>query len=148
MKKLLIIILLCFNYVNAQTLCDSLSFSVGTSSALTVIGVNSSSDSTNFMWGVCDNSMCYSSSGDTAYFFLVNPLDTVKVCYDISPQWSCTECYDVVFNGFTWQIFNFTTHINEIKPHLKDNKIYDLLGRELKYIPKGVIYIKNNKLYR
>ncbi len=148
MKKLLIIILLCFNYVNAQTLCDSLSFSVGTSSALTVIGVNSSSDSTNFMWGVCDNSMCYSSSGDTAYFFLVNPLDTVKVCYDISPQWACTECYYVVFNGFTWQLFNFTTHINEIKPHLQDNKIYDLLGRELKYIPKGVIYIKNNKLYR
>ena len=148
MNKLLITILLCFNYVNAQTLCDSLSFSVGTSSALTVIGVNSSSDSTNFMWGVCDNSMCYSSSGDTAYFFLVNPLDTVKVCYDISPQWSCNECYYVVFNGFTWQLFDFTTHVNEVKPQPQDNKIYDLLGRELKYIPKGVIYIRNGILYR
>ena len=148
MKKLIIIFLLCFNYVNAQTLCDSLSFSVGTSSALTVIGINSSSDSTNFMWGVCDKSMCYSSSGDTAYFLLVNPLDTVKVCYDISPQWSCTECYYVVFNGFTWQLFDFTTHVNEIKPQPKDNKIYDLLGRELKYIPKGVIYIKNGIIYR
>jgi len=148
MNKLLITILLCFNYVNAQTLCDSLSFSVGTSSALTVIGVNSSSDSTNFMWGVCDNSMCYSSSGDTAYFFLVNPLDTVKVCYDISPQWSCNECYYVVFNGFTWQLFDFTTHVNEVKPQPQDNKIYDLLGRELKYIPKGIMYIKNGILYR
>ena len=148
MNKLLITILLCFNYVNAQTLCDSLSFSVETSSALTVVGVNSSSDSTNFMWGVCDNSMCYSSSGDTAYFFLVNPLDTVKVCYDISPQWSCTECYYVVFNGFTWQLFDFTTHVNEVKPQLQDNKTYDLLGRELKYIPKGTIYIKNGIIYR
>ena len=148
MNKLLITILLCFNYVNAQTLCDSLSFSVGTSSALTVIGVNSSSDSTNFMWGVCDNSMCYSSSGDTAYFFLVNPLDTVKVCYDISPQWSCNECYYVVFNGFTWQLFDFTTHVNEVKPQPQDNKIYDLLGRELKYTPKGIMYIKNGILYR
>ena len=148
MNKLLITILLCFNYVNAQTLCDSLSFSVGTSSALTVIGVNSSSDSTNFMWGVCDNSMCYSSSGDTAYFFLVNPLDTVKVCYDISPQWSCNECYYVVFNGFTWQLLDFTTHVNEVKPQPQDNKIYDLLGRELKYIPKGIMYIKNGVLYR
>ena len=147
MKKLLIIILLCFNYVNAQTICDSLSFSVSTSSALTVIGVNSSSDSTNFMWGVCDNSMCYSASGDTAYFFLVNPLDTVKVCYDISPQWSCTECHYVIFNGFTWQLVNTITHVNEIKPHVQDNKIYDLLGRELKSIPKHGMYIKNSLKY-
>jgi len=148
MKKLLIKILLCFNYVNAQTICDSLSFSVGTSSALTVIGVNSSSDSTNFMWGVCDNSMCYSSSGDTAYFFLVNPIDTVKVCYDISPQWSCNECYYVIFNGFTWQLLDFTTHVSEVKPQPCNNKIYDLLGRELRYIPKGTIYIKNGILYK
>ena len=148
MKKLLIIILLCFNYVNAQTLCDSLSFSLGVSSGLTVIGENSSSDSTNFMWGVCDNSMCYSSSGDTAYFFLVNPLDTVKVCYDISPQWSCNECYYVIFNGFTWQLLNTTTHVNEVKPKPRDNKIYDLLGRELKYIPTGTMYIRNGILHR
>jgi len=148
MKKLIIIFLLCFNYVNAQTLCDSLSFSVGTSSALTVIGVNSSSDSTNFMWGVCDKSMCYSSSGDTAYFLLVNPLDTVKVCYDISPQWSCTECYYVVFNGFTWQLLNTITYVNEIAQQPHDNKIYDLLGREIQYIPRGIIYIKNGVLYK
>jgi len=148
MKKLIILLLLFCNYINAQTLCDSLSFSVGTSSALTVIGINSSSDSTNFMWGVCDKSMCYSSSGDTAYFLLVNPLDTVKVCYDISPQWSCNECYYVIFNGFTWQLFDFTTHVNEIKPQPQDNKTYDLLGREIKYIPKGVIYIKNGILYK
>ena len=147
MKKL-IILLLCCNYINAQTLCDSLSFDISTSSVLTVIGVNSSSDSTNFMWGVCDNSMCYSSSGDTAYFFLVNPLDTVKVCYDISPQWSCTECYYVIFNGFTWQLLNTITHVSELQPQLYNSKMYDLLGREIKYIPKGVIYIKNGILYR
>ena len=148
MKKLLIIILLCYNYINAQTLCDSLSFNVGTSSALTVIGINSSSDSTNFMWGVCDKSMCYSSSGDTAYFFLVNPLDTVKVCYDISPQWSCTECYYVVFNGTTWQTLNVVTYVDELDPTLRNGKIYDLLGRELRYIPKGTMYIKNGVLYK
>ena len=100
------------------------------------------------MWGVCDKSMCYSSSGDTAYFFLVNPLDTVKVCYDISPQWSCTECYYVVFNGFTWQLVNTITHVNEIKPQIRDNKTYDLLGREIYYVPKGIIYIKNGILYK
>ena len=147
MRLLLILLLFAFQ-TKSQTLCDSLSFEVGTSSALTVIGVNSSSDSTNFMWGVCDKSMCYSSSGDTAYFPLVNPLDTVKVCYDISPQWSCTECYYVVFNGFTWQLVNTITHVNEIKTQIRDNKMYDLLGREIYYVPKGIIYIKNGILYK
>ena len=146
--RLLLTLLLFALQTKSQTLCDSLSFEVGTSSALTVIGINSSSDRTNFMWGVCDKSMCYSSSGDTAYFFLVNPLDTVKVCYDISPQWSCTECYYVVFNGFTWQLVNTITHVNEIKPQIRDNKTYDLLGREIYYVPKGIIYIKNGILYK
>ena len=147
MRLLLILLLFAFQ-TKSQTLCDSLSFNVGTSSALTVIGTNSSSDSTNFMWGVCDNSMCYSSSGDTAYFLLVNPLDTVKVCYDISPQWSCTECYYVVFNGFTWQLLNTITHVNDLKPQVHNGKIYDLLGRELKSIPIGKLYIRNGRLYK
>ena len=147
MRLLLILLLFAFQ-TKSQTLCDSLSFEVGTSSALTVIGVNSSSDSTNFMWGVCDKSMCYSSSGDTAYFFLVNPLDTVKVCYDISPQWSCTECYYVIFNGFTWQLVNTITHVSDLKPQVHNGKIYDLLGRELKSIPIGKLYIRNGRLYK
>jgi len=148
MKKLLIVILLCYNSISAQSLCDSLSYSIGTSSTLMIIGENSSSDSVNFMWGVCDKTVCYSASGDTASFPLLNPLDTVKVCYDISPQWTCTECYYVVFNGFTWQLLNTVTHVNEIYSTWDSGKIYDLLGRELKYVPKGVIYIRNNKLYR
>ena len=28
-----------------------------------------------------------------------------------------------------------------------DNKIYDLMGKELREVPVGVIYIRNNKLY-
>ena len=147
MRLLLILLLFAFQ-TKSQTLCNSLSFEVGTSSALTVIGVNSSSDSVNFMWGVCDKSMCYSSSGDTAYFFLVNPLDTVKVCYDISPQWSCTECYYVIFNGFTWQLVNTITHVSDLKPQVHNGKIYDLLGRELKSIPIGKLYIRNGRLYK
>ena len=148
MKKLLIIFLLCYNYISAQTLCDSLSFNVGVSSTLMVVGENNSSDSLNFMWGVCDNTACYSSSGDTAYFPLVNPLDTVKVCYDISPQWTCNDCYYVVFNGFTWQLINTITHVNNFQPQIHNGKIYDLLGRELKSIPVGKLYIRNGRLYK
>ena len=143
-----LLILLCCAYVNAQTLCDSLSYSVSDSSILTVVGVNSSSDSLNFRWGVCDNTACYSAIGDTASFPLVHPLDTVKICYDISPQWSCSDCQYVVLIEGSWQILNIITHVNEMQALPINGKMYDLLGRELQYIPKGVVYIKNGRLYK
>ena len=142
-----LLILLCCTYANAQTLCDSLSYSVSSNSVLTVVGFNSSSDSVNFRRGVCDKTACYSASGDTASFPLVNPLDTVKVCYDISPQWTCNSCGYVVFTGYTWQLVSIITYINELHLPLLDDKIYDLLGRKLKLIPNGKMYIRNNKLY-
>ena len=142
-----LLILLCCTYVNAQTLCDSLSYSISNSSILTVVGVNSSLDSLTFRWGVCDKTACYSASGDTALFSLVNPLDTVKICYNISPQWTCDDCANVVFNGFAWQLLNTIVHVNELQPARLNSKIYDLLGRELKYIPTGDMYIMNKKLY-
>ena len=148
MKKLLITVLLYCNYANSQTLCDSLSYTIGTSSVLTIVSTNSSSDSVNFMWTACDNSICYSESGDTVYFPLVNILDTVKVCYNISPQWTCNDCGYVVFNGFTWQLLNTIMHVNELQPPTLNNKAYDLLGRELKYIPANSIYIKDGRLYK
>ena len=144
----ILLMLLCCTYINAQTLCDSLSYSVSNSSVLTVIGVNSSSDSLNFRWGVCDNTACYSAIGDTASFPLVHPLDTVKVCYDISPQWSCSDCQYVVLIEGSWQIVNIITYVNEIKSLPINGKIYDLLGRELKYIPTGKMYIRNGRLYK
>jgi len=113
-----------------------------------VVGVNSSLDSLSFRWGVCDNTTCYSASGDTAYFPLVSPFDTVKVCYDISPQWTCSDCKYVVLIEGSWQVVSIITHVNEIQALPTNGKMYDLLGRELYYIPKGVIYIKNGVLYR
>ena len=141
-----LLILLCCTYVNAQTPCDSLSYNVSNSNTLTLVGVNNSSDSINFMWGVCDDLVCYSASGDTASFPLVSLFDTVKVCYDISPQWTCSDCGYVVFNGYTWQLINTITHVNEIQALPVNSKIYNLLGRELRYIPNG-IYIKNGMLF-
>jgi len=143
-----LLILLCCTYANAQTLCDSLSFSISNNSALTVVGFNSSSDSLTFRWGVCDKTACYSASGNTASFPLVNPLDTVKVCYDISPQWTCNDCGYVVFTGYTWQLVNMLTYINELKPQAINGKMYDLLGREIYTVPQNGFYIKNSILHR
>ena len=148
MKKLIAIILLCSTYISAQTICDSVSYSIGSGQAFTLTGVNNSSDSVNFQWGVCYNLMCYSKDGDTVVFADVTTLDTVSVCFDISPQWACNDCQYFVFTNGSWQPLNTITHVNEVvsKPH--NGKAYDLLGRELKHIPRGTIYIRNGKLYR
>ena len=143
--RLLLILLFC-NYVNAQTLCDSLSYSIGDTNVITLIGFNNSSDSVNFMWSVCDDLVCYSANGDTAYFPLASVFDTVKVCYDISPQWTCSDCQYVALIQGSWQEVSVVTRVNEIKSLPVNNKIYDLLGRELNYIPKGV-YIKNGMIF-
>ena len=145
-KKLLLIILIFFGF-EAQALCDSLYYNIINSNTLTVVGVNSSSDSLNFRWGVCDNTACYSAIGDTAYFPLVSPFDTVKVCYDISPQWTCSDCKYVVFTGSSWQVISVTTHVNEIQVLPTSGKMYDLYGREIFKTLPNKIYIKNNKKY-
>ena len=111
------------------------------------MGVNSSSDSVNFQWGVCYNQICVSASGDTVAFDDVDIFDTVKVCLNISPQWLCDACQDLVFINGSWQLVNPITYIDEIQPIIHDNKIYDILGNELRYIPVGKVYIRNNRSY-
>ena len=148
MKKLIAVILLCSTFISAQTICDSVSYSVGGGQVFTLTGVNNSSDSVNFQWGVCYNLMCYSKTGDTVVFADVTTLDTVSVCFDISPQWSCNDCQYLIFANGSWQPITTTTHVNEVMSILHNGKAYDLLGRELKRIPAGTIYIRNGRLYR
>ena len=70
-----------------------------------------------------------------------------KVCLNISPQWVCEDCQDLVFTGGSWQIVHITTHVNEIYQIPHSGKIYDLLGRELTKAPIGKLYIRNRQLY-
>mgnify|MGYP003140349173 FL=1 len=146
MKKLIAILLICTTYLNAQTICDSVSLSIVPSSILTLTGNNSSTSSFTFIWQVCDSTACYSSSDDTAYFSQVSPFDVVKVCYDLSPQWICNTCIYVVYVNGEW-ILHSTVSIYEITNKRNNGKAYDLLGRELKFIYSGKMYIRNNKLY-
>jgi len=146
MKKLIAILLICTTYLNAQTVCDSVSLSIVPSSILTLTGNNSSTSSFTFIWQVCDSTACYSSSDDTAYFLQVSPFDAVKVCYDLSPEWICNTCIYVVYVSGQW-ILHSTVAIHEITKKHNNGKAYDLLGRELISPYVGKMYIRNNKLY-
>ena len=165
MKKLLLVLLVLFglNQTQAQVnWCDSLSYTaVPGTQLLTLVGNTSLSpnmvDSITWSWAVCDTNMCYSSVGDTAYFQMIQPTDTVKVCYDayiyfMGATYVCTQCDSMVYDGFSysWVLMNMgnPTAIGELLiEKINDNRIYDLFGRELFTIPTGVMYIQNRKIY-
>ena len=64
--------------------------------------------------------------------------------------YACSYCDSLVYDGSSWVLFNMgnPTTIKEVKfTAVNNDKIYDLLGRELDRIPVGKMYIRNNKLY-
>ena len=74
------------------------------------------------------------------------PYDTITTCIMYGPL--CVACcITFVWNGTSWFKMGAITGVEEIKSNNIDNKIYDLLGRELIEIPKNKMYIKNNKIY-
>jgi hypothetical protein len=83
--------------------------------------------------------------------------DTVKVCYralvtDVNWQIivSCESCDTLVYNNKTWisLVTGNVVGIHDMRANvIKDDKIYDIMGRELEYAPTGVMYIRNQKLY-
>jgi len=122
-------------------------------------GISNMVDSIDWYFTACNAITCYLPQGNNLYSFpFINYTDTVKLCYDAyiySPftnNFTCTECDSLVFDltDSTWVLFSMgnTTSINEITLNkINNNKIYDLLGRELNEIPVGTMYIRNNKLH-
>ena len=113
-------------------------------------------DSSMISWSVCNTSTCYTGEGTFAAFPMIQPTDTLKVCYDAYLYYGnamevCNQCDSMVYSQGSgqWVLYNYqgnTTGISELEiTRLNDNKIYDLLGRELTEIPLGTMYIRNNK---
>ena len=167
MKKLLLAVLVLFGLqTQAQQTapyfcCDSITYNIDPSQ-----GFNISLDTTNIVhnpdsievnWAICNSSQCYSGTGMYDYFPQIMTTDTLKVCYDVYLYESnmvevCTRCDSLVFdqNSFSWILFSMgnPTAITEVQfNNIIDNKMYDILGRELKEVPVGIIYIRNNKKY-
>ena len=144
---------------NAQiSYCDQLSYSTYQSQGLIVTG-NASPlfnmvDSIEWNWQACNSTLCYPGYGQIVTFPNILTTDTVKLCYDVylyimGTPYVCSNCDSLVFSGGSWVLLtSTTTSINEFTPEtINNNKIYDLLGRELTEIPVGTIYIRNKKLY-
>jgi hypothetical protein len=149
---------------NAQVnYCNQLSYSTYQSQELIVTG-NASPlfnmvDSIEWNWQACNSTLCYSGYGQIVNFPNILTTDTIKLCYDVLVNFAdttlngygviCSNCDSLIFSGGSWVLLtNTPTSINEFtQQKINDNKIYDLLGRELTEIPVGTIYIRNKKLY-
>ena len=171
MKKLLLVVLVLFGLqTQAQQsaapyfCCDSITYWIDQSQGFN-IGLDTSNivhnpDSMTIYWGICTGfsggGICYTGSGMYDYFPQITTSDTVKVGYDVyiyengSVEVCSVEDW-LVFdqNTYSWVLLNMLpTSINELTfNRVNDNKIYDLLGRELTEIPVGKLYIRNQKLY-
>ena len=168
MKKLLLALLVLLGLqTQAQVSpCDSISYTI-TSSANTnilqldgvitgVCPVNFPCVVSDWSWTVCDDALCFSGNGQTAYFQQINTSDTLKVCLTtiidyMGATYSCLEqCDSLVFGPNGWMLMNMGNPlaINDLQLNIiNDGKMYDMLGRELFEIPVGTMYIRNNKLY-
>jgi hypothetical protein len=164
MKKVLLALLVVIGLqTQAQvSWCDSLSYTVVPGSQTLMATGNASpllnlADSVVWSWSACNSSTCYTGSGNPATFASILTTDTVKLCYDAfvyfdTMTYICTDCDSMIYdaNSYSWVLMNMgnPTGINElIVNKINDNKMYDLLGRELTEVPLGVMYIRNNKKY-
>ena len=141
--------------------CDSITYwtdqGQGLFVGLDTSGIVHNPDSMTVSWQVCNSDMCYVGDGINAYFGQIVTTDTIKVGYDIYIYENgvleiCSIEEWLIFdqNTYSWVLFNMNnpTSINELTfNEINDNKIYDMLGRELNEIPVGIMYIRNKRLY-
>ena len=139
--------------------CDSITYWVDQSQGFNV-GLDTSNivhnpDSMEVYWQACTNGLCYAGQGMYAYFGQIMTTDTVKLCYDVM-LWEmgvlevCTHCDSLIYDGNNWVLFSMsnTTSINEVTLEtINNNRMYDMLGREVTKIQMGQMYIRNNKKY-
>jgi len=166
MKRIIFTLLVALGLqTQAQVnICDSVTYT--TTSTInypfivsgSVSGFSNMIDSISWNWTVCNTSACYTDAGGNAHFSQVSTTDTLKVCYDVvmtnlnGMAYTCTGCDSLIYNPNTyqWEVLPRLaqpTLVKEIRFNTdNNNKIYDLLGKKLSSIPKGKMYIRNNRL--
>ena len=106
-------------------------------------------------WQVCDDALCFADTNQIGIFNQFTTTDTLKACLTTlleinNMMYSCMQCDSLIYGPAGWMMMNMGNPlaITELETNsILDNKMYDMLGRELFYIPTGTMYIQNRKLY-
>ena len=157
-KKILFLLSIALGFQSqAQVVyCDSISYTTTSTINFPIIvsgSMPSIPGAVTWDWQVCNANLCYAGSGQTASFGQVSLGDTLKVCYDVTIDingftYVCSGCDSLVYNPNTYQwekIMAQPLTVMEVKPNIINNKMYNLLGREIFGVSIGEMYIKNNK---
>ena len=157
-KKILFLLSIALGFQSqAQVVyCDSISYTTTSTINFPIIvsgSMPSMPGTATWDWQVCNANLCYAGSGQTASFGQVSLGDTLKVCYDVTIDingftYVCSGCDSLVYNPNTYQwekIMAQPLTVMEVKPNIINNKMYNLLGREIFGVSIGEMYIKNNK---
>ena len=165
MKKLLLVLLVLLGLqTQAQTsLCDSIEISITTNTNyyveletnLTVTNFPQISYVQSYFWGKngclmgTDSSVSINFNTDTSILYAIS---LVTIFCDSNLCYTCTTNDTLVWNNGSWNWMSMMnmlpTSIQEFQVNtFNDNKMYDLMGREVVDVPLGTIYIKNGKKY-
>jgi hypothetical protein len=169
MKKILLVLLVVLGLqTQAQiTPCDSVGYTITSSGGSTLLQLNGTPTSgfsgyvLTWDWSVCDPSLCFTDTGQTASFSQFSITDTLKACLTTLLEinnniYTCMQCDSLVYDGFGgWMLMNMgnPTAITELTSYNEvDGKIYDVLGREwtcsFTNLPKGLYIINNRKVLK
>ena len=169
MKKLLLALFIAFGLqTQAQiTPCDSVGYTITSSVGSTLLQLNGTLTSgfsgyvLSWDWSVCDDALCFTDTGQTAYFSQFTITDTLKACLTTLLEinnniYTCMQCDSLVYDGFGgWMLMNMgnPTAIIELPFYnTVNNKIYDVLGREWRCsfanLPKGLYIVNNRKVLK
>ena len=160
MKKIILTLLILLGLQTQAQInyCDSVGYSTLSNGGNLIVqgySIGQIPGVVSWTWLVCNTSLCFSDSGSTVTFNQVVATDTLKVCYELFINingftYTCMSCDSLIYdsNQYNWIPMTQPLGIEEFKNKtITDNKMYDLLGRELFVIPKGAIYIKNRKKF-
>ena len=164
MKKILLALLVVIGLqTQAQMLpCDSISYTIlsgsGGNTTLQLNGILAPGFPgivSMWEWQVCDDALCFADTNQIGIFNQFTTTDTLKACLTTlleinNMMYSCMQCDSLIYGPAGWMMMNMGNPVAiqelEIKT-INDNKIYNLLGRELIEVPVGTIYIRNRKLH-
>ena len=169
MKKILLLALLVVLGLQTQAQimpCDSVGYTITSSGGSTLLQLNGTLTSgfpgyvLSWDWSVCDDALCFTDTGQTAYFSQFTITDSLKACLitmlDINgTTYSCTQCDSLGFGPNGWMLMNMGNPLaiqEKVVEQINDNKVYDLLGREwtcsFANLPKGLYIINNRKVLK
>ena len=143
---LILLVLLGLQTQAQASLCDSIEISITTNTNY-YVELETNLTVTNFPQILYVDNYFWGKNG-----CLMGTDSSVSIFCDTNLCYTCTTSDTLVWNNGSWNWMSMMnvlpTSIEEFQVNtFNNNKMYDLMGREVTDVPIGTIYIKNNQKF-